>query len=632
MATQVDKERGYAQLQAARKALAKYTRINEYSDSDQSLAELTDRAATLQQDYYELFVPVGGCGTYRGSNTTRPSAPPKERELTFDRDTVVPLLYGRRKIEGIPLPVGVADDKIYICYIFCEGEIEGFESYFIDGEDATEFAGLYGTTPFIGTSTQDHSTELEAVNSDWTDKLTGTAYVVVWFKADEKFSGLPKFEAIVKGKKVYDPRGGADTYSTNPILCAVDHLQSRRYGASVADAGIDFTVVTTAANDCEDQVGGENRYDLNYYIVNPSPIDKVQSYILGHCNGERIFSEGIYRYYIHKSRSAVAAFDQDTVWDVKFYRPTRSDFFKRVRASYTITETWQEDEYTLESTELSAGEEYESETSFDFTGCTSLSQVHRLATFHLTSRRSDLRVEFSTHNTKGLERLDRFTLSHDKFGISTALDFYVTGVNGEKIIATEYSEDLFSDTILANPSLPDVDLIKPTAIPDAITNLHLSEAITQAKDSHFISTITVTWTASIFPWVKHYEIWLKSDGDYVLYDITTDAGATVTTTGENTTYTIKIITVSKFYQQSTAVSDSILVVGKNWPPVWPSGAAVTGVEAGDVAILSWDAATDTDTVRYEIRRGRTTDEWGQSSWVATIDALNYFDRSAPAGT
>jgi len=576
--------------------------------------------------------PRGPGSVYHPPGTLKPSEM-RDETLKFDRDTVVPLCYGQKKIPSIAIPVGVVDDKLYVCYIFCEGEIEGYETFYIDDEEVTEYTGLYGLSTYNGSLTQTYDTDLNLANSDWVDPLAGTAYVAAWFKADEKFSGIPKLSAVIKGKLVYDHRNDATAYSNNPVLCLLDLKRSSRYGGQVSSDKIDWDKADTAANDCDVLIDSEASYSLNYYIPNPTTIPSIEEYILNHCNGDMVYSEGLYKINIHKSRSAVASFTQDEVWNVTLGRPQRREVFNQVRASYTITDTWQEDEYTLESDELTSGDELLASASFDFTGCASLSQVNRLSVFQLNRNRSDLSLKFKTYNTKGLERLDRFSFTHDILGLS-AVDFYVSSVDGDQVTAIEYTEDLFSTDVVSDPVLPEADLPSPLDLPEPASHLSLYENVSQARDTHFTSVVNASWDASPSNWVHHYEVWSYegSGGTYVLYGTTEETTVDIWTTGKETTLYVKVIAVNKFNKKSSAIEESTPVVGKPALPTWPAGASIKGTEAGDVAVLDWTAATDPDTVRYEIRRGRTSYTWDQSSWLATVDALNYFDRVAPAGT
>ncbi|RLC83414.1 MAG: hypothetical protein DRI37_10275 [Chloroflexi bacterium] len=380
-------------------------------------------------------------------------------------------------------------------------------------------------------------------------------------------------------------------------------------------------------------LGASARYSLNYKVVNPTSLIQVERFILDHCNGEAIFSEGKWHYYVHKARSSVATFTKDEVWDVKLSRPNSGDIINRVRASYIHQDDWREDEYCLESSELIDGSELLSEGYFDFTGSGNLGQVHRLCTYQLNKRISDLQISFQVYNTKGLERFDRFQFTHDIFGLSLA-DFYVLSITNNTIIAVEYSTDLFSDKVISTPVIPEAILPLPTAVPDEITNLILNEGVYQALDAHFESLIEASWTASVFDWVKHYEIWTKyaSGDDYILYGTTTGTSVNIRAEQEDVTAYVKIITMSKWDISSSGVSDTVVISGKVGVPVWPGGASLSGTEAGDMVLIYWPAAEDDDTVRYEIRRGRTTDDWDSSTWIETIDARNYQDRSAPVGT
>jgi hypothetical protein len=87
-------------------------------------------------------------------------------------------------------------------------------------------------------------------------------------------SGVPAASAIVRGKKVYNPRqdstnGGSGsqrvadpttwTWSNNPALCASDYLMSP-LGFNVSATKIDWPSVIAAANACDEVVNSTSRY------------------------------------------------------------------------------------------------------------------------------------------------------------------------------------------------------------------------------------------------------------------------------------------------------------------------------------------------------------------------------------
>lgn len=67
--------------------------------------------------------------------------------------------------------------------------------------------------------------------------------------------GVPNFTAIVRGKKVYDPRTGLTAWSHNPALCLADYLCDTRFGLGVDYAtGINEAALITAADICDERV------------------------------------------------------------------------------------------------------------------------------------------------------------------------------------------------------------------------------------------------------------------------------------------------------------------------------------------------------------------------------------------
>ena len=97
-------------------------------------------------------------------------------------------------------------------------------------------------------------------------------------------SGIPQLNFLVKGKKVYDPRDGSQavdssatwTYSDNPALIVADFIRSD-FGLSVPSGNIDWTVVSSSANTCDQTVtladgSTEKRYTCNGMIDTGTPV------------------------------------------------------------------------------------------------------------------------------------------------------------------------------------------------------------------------------------------------------------------------------------------------------------------------------------------------------------------------
>jgi hypothetical protein len=107
----------------------------------------------------------------------------------------------------------------------------------------------------LGASDQTVDTDLLAESNqiDSNFKGQGIAYLYVRLEYDQDVftNGIPLFTAMVRGKKVGDPRTGGVAYSNNPALCIRDYLISD-YG--LADSSVDNTIFAVAANVCDENV------------------------------------------------------------------------------------------------------------------------------------------------------------------------------------------------------------------------------------------------------------------------------------------------------------------------------------------------------------------------------------------
>ena len=158
--------------------------------------------------------------------------------------------------------------------VLSEGEIDDVSSIFVNDNQVTFTGDLADNTqvtvassdanffdseslitvePHFGSDTQTASSLLSTLSS-WTSnhRLRGLAYLAIRFTWNaDKFGSLPTVQAIVKGKKVYNPNldstvtGGSgshrkDTsstweYSDNPIYQLLDYLRNDRFGMGIGN-------------------------------------------------------------------------------------------------------------------------------------------------------------------------------------------------------------------------------------------------------------------------------------------------------------------------------------------------------------------------------------------------------------
>jgi hypothetical protein len=170
----------------------------------------------------------------------------------------IPIVYGERKVSGTRVFVensGGDNTYLYIALVLCEGEIESIGDVYIDDVLSTDsqFSGLVTIEKHLGGDNQAASTILQEVDN-WTanHRLRGLAYLAIRLKWDnDAFSSMPNIHAVVKGRKVYDPRTSTTAYSENPALQLRDYLTNTRFGKGLGASFIDDTLFNAAANVCD---------------------------------------------------------------------------------------------------------------------------------------------------------------------------------------------------------------------------------------------------------------------------------------------------------------------------------------------------------------------------------------------
>ena len=263
------------------------------------------------------FLAAAYVGTVTAIALTKALAPdPKlkggdQGYLITQRGSTLPhqVIYGKIRIASGIVFQGTTDNNKYLHTVlaFAGHEIEEFETIYFNDEVLTlsgnnvtapaKYAGKVKIVKKLGTTTQTAVTSSDlgglAPPSQWTTdcKLLATAYLYVRleFDADVFPNGFPEITAIIKGKKVYDPRTSTTAWSDNPALCMRDYLTSGKegtnatlynYGLSEDIESVDDDLVTIAANACDylnyPTLSGGTRFSLNgAFTTNTTPYDSI---------------------------------------------------------------------------------------------------------------------------------------------------------------------------------------------------------------------------------------------------------------------------------------------------------------------------------------------------------------------
>lgn len=192
---------------------------------------------------------------------------------------------------------------------FVEVSPDGTETV-VDGIDYREYASL-AMQLWTGADDQPASTKLIAdiPNGQWTSahRLRGRAYMYIRMGRDadgDNFpTGVPEITAVIKGRKVYDPRIEAHdpadkstwAWSSNPALCIRDYL-TQPFGLNEKAIQVDDALVATAASVCDQTADdGSTRYTCNgAFTTGIQPYDFLNS-ILSSMGGLLWYAQGKWR-------------------------------------------------------------------------------------------------------------------------------------------------------------------------------------------------------------------------------------------------------------------------------------------------------------------------------------------------
>lgn len=238
------------------------------------------------------------------------------------------ILYGRTRVSGLLAYAGSGGtnhELLSLVVPLAHGEVDAVETLYLNDLPSTDarYTGFVSYTAHLGGPGQAADDDLIAMTADWSadHKLSAIAYLhlQLTFDATAFPTGIPNPTAVVRGRKVYDPRTGLTVWSNNAALCILDYLRGRvptvagtePVGIGAADSEIDFDSFTAAANVCDEDVavlagGTQKRYTLDGAVAMDASPAQAMEQMLTSCAGVLVHSGGKYR--LHAGAATVAAF------------------------------------------------------------------------------------------------------------------------------------------------------------------------------------------------------------------------------------------------------------------------------------------------------------------------------------
>ena len=567
------------------------------------------------------------------------------------------VIYGEVKVGGAIVyeQATGADNKFFHRIIAVAGhEVDSFVAFYANDEVLTVSASGNVTSPShysgkmrilteVGTDAQlANSALLAESGGTWTNSctLSGIAYIYARFEYNQDAypNGIPNITAIVKGKKLFDPRTGVTEWSSNPALAMRDYLKSS-YGLSEADAKIDDAGIISAANICDQTVTNaataspatSTRYTCNgAFTTQVTPYDNLSN-LISAMGGKIWYGQGKWRIKPAYYTTPVMDITND---DFRSgigvsTRHSRRDNFNTLRGTFRGNESdWQVTDYpsVTNAAFLTADNGQESVADVPLTFTAFSLEASRLGLIALEANRQQLTVSASFGlRTLQLEIGDNIRITNTRFGwvnkefevnswsfgLADGLDLQVDMVlreTAESIYDQTYDGIMYERDNTALPSAFDV----PTVGMTLATSLRsTNQTVVAVLDVQISAT-------SVFIDKYEVEYKLSTATDYISLGSGSGLNYELIYTSD-ATFDIRARAVNTFGVRGAYTE--ILNYGAR--PFAAPPADVTTLSANinqTTAVLSWTPVPDLDLSHYEIRFTRDTPAvWSNS--VLLVDKV-----------
>lgn len=525
---------------------------------------------------------VGPQGPGRGGQLREPgpfsydNPPPAWWQPTIEQTGLPPLVFGEyqpppdfsinRSARGKPVPICYGRCMMPLYYLFGPrtygnimvstwmgpvGEIEGFESIFIDGREGSVWNnGTHGSSININAAsgtlwlqlTQWHGLTSQPVDPSvtvWEPTYAdtnvynarginiGISYLtMVQHALGSDGPALPR--AIVKGIKCFDPRlsGGAGgyAYTENPALFLADFL-ANDYGAKQA---IDWDSVSVAADYCDFNIGGQPRFWGGAVLDQDLGIEQhiTRLRAIASC---MVRVQGNTFYLVPNGPSAsVFTFTSNNVVQ-NTMRPSYRDIQDqptRVEVEFTATtdgttelETW-----TTRKAIYDDGTQPGQSTLVSLLDARSHEVAYRYALRQYRQQRfAPWQATWQTMDAAApLYHGERVTVDHPEFG-PTPVEMRITRIQTTRsglatiwtVTAQEYDEALFADD-----DVPDTPFIADTTF-DPLNPPQLTGAITAEEmigpdiTGVLLSRVRITFLVENWPYTDGYAVTIDGLGQTI---------------------------------------------------------------------------------------------------------------------
>jgi len=580
-----------------------------------------------------------------GDMPSMPGFSSEVRERTqVVRSAVAPhrVVYGECLVSGPLIFACSSGDKneyLWLVVVLACHEVESIGDVYLS--DKLSNNPKYGSNvtiwKYLGTPGQTANADLiSASKGQWSSSHTvsGRAYIIVrlHYNNDSFPNGIPNVKAVVKGKKVYDPRNGQRYWSNNWALCVLDYLLSS-YGLNCSIDEIDVPKAIAAANISDESIvsGWQNlkRYTADGTVdLSQTPVE-IMKKLLTAGAGSVVWSQG--KYHIHPAcytYPVMTLTESDLKGDLEVQTGiSRKDKFNTVRGTFVNKEDyWQQTDFPVvkdSADVISDGGELVQNIELQFT--TNSSTAMRLANIHLLRSKLGITVTFPAKFTAfALQPKDNVRLTiprlgwYDKLFSVTSWTLCETG--GVDLLLREESDLSYywdvSQEIIKLPT-PDMLLPDPWYV-DTPYPINYAEELYYSQDQRIPkSKLNLSWATpsaeirqyEIERYIVATEVWISegqtASTDFTVYDIARG------------NYQFRVRSVNGLGVKSQWTVIAVVIYGKTTNP-----SEVTNFIASvnkDTVNLTWNHIDDFDRRGYIIKVGET---WDNSTLIKYDESGN----------
>jgi len=593
------------------------------------------------------------------------------------------IIYGESKVGGaivFDAVSGESNKVLHRVIAFAGHEVEGFTSIYFNDETltlttdtdsngdtyykptlATDKSGNTSTryNDFVriymrkgGTENNTAISSLISSGVSWTQdhKLQGVAYLYfrMVFDADAFPNGVPEMSALVKGKKVYDPRDDTTAWSSNPALCVRDYLTNAAYGLGEVSSSIDDELVKTAANVCDfynyPTLTGVARFALNgSFTTAVTPASHITD-LLGAMGGLIWYGQGKWRMRAaHYVAPTLSLNEDDLRSEVSIAtRHSRRDNFNTVKGVFRGPETdHQPTDYAEVTNQAFRTADNGQISTYDlnlpFTD--NFSMCRRLALITLERNRQQLTVQ-ATFGMKAFQTQvgDIVQLTMDRMGWS-AKEFEVIqwtfGLQSDNdlqvsLTLREISANVFDD--ISDGLIYERDntnLLSPFEVPPVgITPSALTKIITEKIVTELAASISTTDVSRI----DRVEVQYKSSSDSEYLPMGTgELGKYSVLDLQRGDYDIRARGINTFGVKGEWTYE----LNFDLNPPDPEPEDVTGFDfeiSTGTCFLTWNPVGDLDLSYYQVRHTPATSGDPNDLWATSNTVIQKVARPATFAT